>query len=115
MKFRTGFVVGCAVGLYATRKAQQLRGPLAGRTTLVAPGEWPLSTPSAARSSFAADVASDKVRALGTLARERASDVLRGPVGDLAKERVVAMFESVLATQRAELVRSRQRVQSPST
>jgi hypothetical protein len=100
MKFRTGFVLGCAAGLYATRKARQLRGPLAGGTTLVAPAEWP-------RRASASLVSSEKVRALGDLARERATDVFRGPVGDLARERVVAAFEGVLANQRAELSRRR--------
>ena len=29
MRFKTGFVVGCAAGFYLTQKARQLRAPLA--------------------------------------------------------------------------------------
>ena len=100
MRFKTGFFVGCAAGFYLTQKARELRLPLAGRT-------WVTGPPSDRRRSdgtgaFAADVTAEKVRALGDLARERASDLLRGPVGDLARERVIALFESAIAAQRAE-------------
>ena len=40
--------------------------------------------------------------ALGDLARQRARDLVRGPVGDLARERVIALFEEAIASQRAE-------------
>ena len=42
MRFRTGFVVGCAAGFYLTRKARQLRAPIPSRGQLAAPAsEWP--------------------------------------------------------------------------
>jgi len=36
------------------------------------------------------------------LARERARDMLRGPVGNLARERVIALFEDAVSPQRSE-------------
>jgi hypothetical protein len=47
----------------------------------------------------------DKVLALGDLARERARDLVRGPIGNIARERVIALFEDAIATQRAEPAR----------
>jgi hypothetical protein len=53
----------------------------------------------------AAELRAEKVLALGDLARERASDLLRGPVGNLARERVIPLFENVISFQRAEATR----------
>ncbi|HLN07251.1 MAG TPA: hypothetical protein VK217_13300 [Acidimicrobiales bacterium] len=100
MRFKTGFVVGCAAGFYLTQKARQLRAPLAGRTWVAAPTtDWPRRS---GPGMLGADLKAEKVRALGDLARERASDLLRGPAGDLARERVIALFEGALAAQREE-------------
>jgi hypothetical protein len=100
MRFKTGFVVGCAAGVYLTQKARQLRTPLAGRTWVTAPApDW---RHQEAPGAFSSELRAEKVRALGDLARERATDLLRGPVGDLARERVIALFGGAIATQRAE-------------
>ena len=84
MRFKTGFVVGCATGLYLTRKVRQLRDPLAGRRPIVAPGSQWLR--QSGPSMLTGDLRADKVLALGDLARTRASDLLHGPVGKLARE-----------------------------
>jgi hypothetical protein len=100
MRFRTGFVVGCAAGFYLTRKARQLRAPIASRGQPVAPAaDWLRDNGPNVR---AAELKAEKVLALGDLARERASDLLHGPVGNLARERVIALFESAISPQRAE-------------
>ena len=105
MRFKTGFVVGCAAGFYLTQKARQLRAPLAGRTTvLTSRSDWPLAS---APGAVLAPLSSEKVRAIGDLARERATDLLRGPVGDVARERVLALFEERLAVQRTAAARHR--------
>jgi len=100
MRFKTGFVVGCAAGFYLTQKARQLRAPLAGRTWVALPASDLLR--QSAPSKQAIDLRAEKVRALRDLARERAGDILRGPVGDLARERAIALFEGAIASQRAE-------------
>jgi|ERR1019366_849711 hypothetical protein len=103
MRFRTGFVMGCATGLYLTKKARQLRTPLAGRGGVSAAGtQW---LRQSGPGLFTGDLKAEKVLALGDLARERARDLLRGPVGNLARERVIALFEDAIATQRAEPAR----------
>jgi hypothetical protein len=100
MRFKTGFLVGCAAGVYLTQKARHLRAPLAGRTWVEVPASgW---RPPGGSGSLAADLTAEKVRALGDLARERASDLLRGPMGDLARERAIALFEGAIASQRVE-------------
>jgi hypothetical protein len=103
MRFRTGFVVGCAAGFYLTKKARQLRAPIASRGQLASPtSDWSQHTSPNVR---AAELKAEKVLALGDLARERASDLLRGPVGNLARERVIALFESAVSPQRTEATR----------
>ena len=103
MRFRTGFVVGCATGLYLTKKARQLRAPLAGRTGVSAPGtQW---LRQSGPGLLSGDLKAEKVLALGDLARVRARDLLRGPVGNLARERAIALFEDAVASQRAETTR----------
>jgi len=101
MRFKTGFVIGCAAGCYLTQKARRLGAPLAGRGWATEPAA-PDAQRQEANGTLAADLRAEKVRALGDLARERASDLLRGQVGDLARERVIALFEGAVASQRAE-------------
>jgi hypothetical protein len=103
MRFRTGFVVGCAAGFYLTRKARQLRAPIPSRGELAAPASERLEHNGP--NVRAVELKAEKVLALGDLARERASDLLRGPVGNLARERVIAIFESAISPQRAEATR----------
>jgi len=105
MRFKTGFVVGCAAGFYLTQKARQLRAPLAGRTWVALPSSDPLRQTGSSQQAI--EMRAEKVRALRDLARERAGDLLRGPVGDLARERAIAMFEGAIASQRAEAGRRR--------
>jgi hypothetical protein len=99
MRFRTGFVVGCATGLYLTRKLHRLGAPLAGRSAVSAPAAHWLSQSSP--SLLSGELRGEKVLALGDLARERARDVLRGQVGTLARDRVIALVEEAVAAQRA--------------
>jgi hypothetical protein len=98
MRFKTGFMLGCATGLYLTRKVRQLQGPLAGRGSMSAPSSQWLR--QSGPSLLTGDLKADKVLALGDLARERARDLLRGPVGNLARERVINLFEDAIASQR---------------
>ncbi len=100
MRFKTGFVVGCAAGFYMTQKARQLRAPLAGRKWVSVPASDLLRQDGSSQQAM--DLRAEKVRALRDLARERAGDILRGPVGDLARERAIALFEGAIASQRAE-------------
>ena len=103
MRFKTGFVLGCAAGVYVTQKVRQLRAPLAGPTWMAAPpSDW--RRPSVP-GKLGGEMSVEKVRAIGDLARERATDLLRSPVGDLAHERVIALFESAIAAQRPEAAR----------
>ena len=100
MRFKTGFLVGCAAGVYLTQKVRHLRAPLAGRTWVAVPASgW--RPPGRSAAHWPRDLTAEKVRALGDLARERASDLLRGPMGDLARERAIALFEGAIASQRA--------------
>ncbi|MGD0943088.1 MAG: hypothetical protein ABR972_02270 [Acidimicrobiales bacterium] len=100
MRFRTGFVAGCAICLYLTHKVRQLQGPLGRRSPLKASSSQWLGQSGPGLDS--ADLRAEKVLALGDLARERARDLLRGPVGNLARERVIALFEDAVAAQRAQ-------------
>ena len=73
----------------------------------VGPSDRPARSGSAraAAGLLSADLRADKVLALGDLARERARDLVRGPIGNIARERVIALFEDAIATQRAEPAR----------
>jgi len=102
MRFKTGFVVGCAAGFYLTQKARRLRAPLATRAWMNSSTPDRPTPQSPVRLS---DVRVEKVRAIGDLARERAGDLLRGPAGDLARERVIALFEGAITSQRSEATR----------
>jgi hypothetical protein len=103
MRFRTGFVVGCAAGCYLTHKARQLSAPVVDRSQLASvTSDWLRYNGTSAR---AAEVKAEKVLALGDLARERAGDLLRRPVGNLARERVIALFENAISPQRAKVTR----------
>jgi hypothetical protein len=100
MRFRTGFVVGCATCLYLTHKVRQLQRPLGARSPLRASSsQW---RGQRGPGPGSADLRAEKVLALGDLARERARDLLRGPVGNIARERVIALFEDAIAAQRAQ-------------
>jgi hypothetical protein len=82
MRFKAGFVVGCAVGAWAVAKASHVQRPG------VATGR---------RSSRDVDLTAEKVRAIGDLARERLTTFLDSPAGEAARERVTDLIGSSLA------------------
>ncbi|MHB8245563.1 MAG: hypothetical protein ACYDGN_09465 [Acidimicrobiales bacterium] len=84
MKFRTGFVVGAAVGAWAASKASGLQR---GRRRPPAKGS---GVP-------AADEAAEKLRAFSGLARERLADIVEGPLGNMARERIAEVISSTLS------------------
>ena len=87
MKFKTGFLLGAAAGAWAVNKASELQR---GRR------------PAAARSnSAAAEEASEKLRALSGLARERLSDLVEGPIGNMARDRIADLIGSSLSGGRS--------------
>ena len=95
-------MVGCAAGVYLTKKARQLRTPIARSQPAIPTADWLGHNSSNVR---AAELRADKVLALGDLARARAGDLLHGPVGNLARERVIALFESAISPQRVDAIR----------
>ncbi|MGH9292521.1 MAG: hypothetical protein ACRDZ6_07065 [Acidimicrobiales bacterium] len=74
MRFKLGFVIGCAAGAWAAGKAVKLQ-----RTAV----------PSASkpRGNGSADITAEKVRAIGDLARERFGTFLDSPAGNAAMKR----------------------------
>jgi hypothetical protein len=101
VRFRTGFVLGCATGLYVTRKISQFKGPLGRdeRDEASAP-EWPYAA-RGRNGLLISDLNTEKVIALGTLVKERAGDVLLGPIGDIAHGRIVKLFDEGVGSRRA--------------
>ena len=103
MRFRTGFVVGCAAGYYLTQKVRQLQAPTVSRSQLgKSASAW---SGRESPNGRVPELKAEKVLALGDLARARASDLLHGPVGNLARERVIALFENAISPQRVEATR----------
>lgn len=92
--------MGCAAGYYLTQKMRQLRAPTGGDS--LSTSEWLRRNDLGSGSG---DLNAEKVIALGNLAKERASDLLRSPLGDHVRERVVALFESAIASQQREPAR----------
>ncbi|HXY45571.1 MAG TPA: hypothetical protein VEH29_15395 [Acidimicrobiales bacterium] len=87
MRFKVGFLLGCAAGAWAASKASQLRrtdGPRA---------DWPRVASSRA-DAVNAEATAERVRALGDLARERFTGFLDSPLGGMARARVVEMLSS---------------------
>ena len=82
MRFRAGFVVGCAVGGWVVTKASHLQ------RLGVAPRR------GAARD---VDATAEKLRALGDLARERFTTFLDSPAGEATRERVTELIGASLA------------------
>jgi hypothetical protein len=94
VRFKTGFVVGCAAGYYLTERLRRLKAPLAGRTLVTAPSSgWPLRNGAGGLST---EITPEKLRAITDLARERATDLLQGPLGSQARDRAMALFEETL-------------------
>jgi hypothetical protein len=88
MRFRAGFVVGCAVGGWAVVKVVQLQRP--GVAVHQNGSRSAAPHPSV-------DLTVEKVRALGDLARERLTSILDSPVGETAKQRVTDLIGASLA------------------
>ena len=74
MRFKTGFLLGCAAGAWGVVKASHLKN------TDAAQGDWPRTAGSRAEH-VSAEATSERVRALGDLARERLSGFLDSPLG----------------------------------
>lgn len=83
MRFKTGFVLGCAAGAWAVSKASQLRRGDGGERS-----EWP----RAGSRADGAEATAERVRAIGGLARERFTEFLDGPIGDIARARVAEVL-----------------------
>ena len=82
MRFKAGFVVGCAVGAWTVTKASQLQ-------------RLGVGTRRIPRRDF--EVSAEKVRALGDLARERLTTFLDSPAGEATRERVTELIGASLA------------------
>jgi hypothetical protein len=69
VRFKTGFLIGAAVGAWAARKAGSA------------------VSSSGVAQSLGGDEAAEKLRALSGLAKERLGDIMDGPLGAVARER----------------------------
>jgi hypothetical protein len=88
MRFKTGFVLGCAAGAWAASKAAQVRrGGRPGDES----ADWPQAGASWAQFETT-ESSSGRQRPLGDLARERLTVFLDSPLGDRARARVVEML-----------------------
>jgi hypothetical protein len=87
MRFKTGFFLGCAAGAWAASKAAQLRH------TDQSQSDWPRVASSRA-DSVSAEATAERVRAIGDLARERFTGFLDGPIGGLARARMVEVLSA---------------------
>ena len=82
MKFKTGFLVGAAAGLWAAKRA----GVLDSRKAT--------SAVSAARAAGTGGVeqTAEKLRALSGLARERVIGMVDGPIGEMTRGRLADLL-----------------------
>jgi len=87
MRFKTGFVLGCAAGAWAASKTAQLR--YADRPKPDSP-----RVVSSRAPSLSADATAERARALGEIARGRFTVFLESPLGGAARARVVEMLTS---------------------
>jgi hypothetical protein len=89
MKFKVGFLLGAAAGVWAANKASELQhGPGSAR-------------PATAPPPATADEAAEKLKALSGLARERITTIAGGPLGNLARERLTEAISSSLSGARS--------------
>ncbi|MGH9169790.1 MAG: hypothetical protein ACRD0Z_02805 [Acidimicrobiales bacterium] len=89
MRFKTGFVVGCAAGAWAAAKAAELRR-LDRRDA-----SWPRVVGSRAKT-VSAEVAADKVRVVSDLARQRVNGLMEGHLGVTTRQRVTEIITTTL-------------------
>ncbi|MGA8680579.1 MAG: hypothetical protein ABSB54_02625 [Acidimicrobiales bacterium] len=87
MRFKVGFVLGCAAGAWAASKASQLKKSGHPRA------DWPRVASSRAEA-VNAEATAERVRALGDLARDRFSGLLASPLGGLARARMGEMLSA---------------------
>ena len=87
MKFKVGFVMGCAAGYWAASKASQLQQVGAG----------PARSRPAANGARAEAVSAEKVRAISDLAKARLGDLLESPMGGVARDRVTELIGASLS------------------
>lgn len=85
MKFKVGFLLGAAAGAWLANKASDLQHG-DGR---------PATSPA-----VAADEAAAKLKALSGLARERLTDLIEGPIGTMARDRLTEAIGSSLSGAR---------------
>jgi hypothetical protein len=88
MRFRVGFVAGCAVGVWVSVKAAQLQ------RLGVQPDRSPRLISSRAAGA-GTDVRAEKLRALGDLAIERMTSLV-GERGTLKHDRITGLIGSTL-------------------
>jgi hypothetical protein len=93
MRFKAGFVVGCAAGVWAASKASHLRHPTRDQ------GSWPRVVNSRADlvGAGGSDLAVERLRALFDLARERVGDVFEGQFHSIARDRASSVLNGALA------------------
>jgi hypothetical protein len=89
MRFKTGFVVGCAAGAWAASKAASLR------RVDYSDNSWPRVVGSRARA-VSAEVAAEKVRAVSDLARERVNGFMDSQAGAVARQRMAELITTTL-------------------
>jgi len=87
MRFKVGFAMGCAVGIWAASKASQLQRVGAG----------PKRNGPAANGSRTEAVTADKVRAISDLARARLGDLLESPISGVARDRMTELIGASLS------------------
>jgi hypothetical protein len=89
MRFKIGFVVGCAAGAWAASKVAELRH------VETPDNSWPRVVGSRAKN-LSAEVAADKVRAVSDLARERMNFLMDSQLGGVARQRVTEIITTTL-------------------
>jgi hypothetical protein len=106
MRFKTGFLVGCAAGAWAASKASQLKQGDGTRA------DWPRVATSRAEH-VNAEATAERVRVISDLARERFNDFLTTPLGAMARDRLAEAVGSSLG--RGNGRETADQDQSPST
>jgi len=88
MRFKVGFVMGCAVGYWAASKATQLHQLGAGPKR---------DNPKPAAAPRVDAVNAEKMRAISDLARARLGELLDSPISGVARERVTELIGASLS------------------
>jgi hypothetical protein len=88
MRFKAGFVLGCAAGAWAVSKASQMR------RTDPPSNSWPRVVSSRA-DMVNAEATVERLRAVGDLARERLGDLVDSQRRNVARDRVSSLLSSL--------------------